>query len=54
MKAPVPKLIEVTGTSTAFIKDAVEAAIKSADQIMKNSQIHSWPLTFKVVFSVKN
>lgn len=36
MKDPVYKLIELTGTSTTSIEDAVNQAIKRARQVVKN------------------
>ena len=36
MKDPVYKLIELTGTSTASIEDAVNNAIKRAHKTIKN------------------
>ena len=36
MKDPVYKLIELTGTSTTSIEDAVDTAIKRAHKTIKN------------------
>jgi flavin-binding protein dodecin len=36
MKDPVYKLVELTGTSTDSIEDAVEKAIKRAHKTIKN------------------
>ena len=67
MKDPVYKLIELTGTSTTSIEDAVEKAIKRADKTIKNlrwfqvtetrgniekGRIHHWQVTVKVGFTV--
>jgi flavin-binding protein dodecin len=67
MKDPVYKLIELTGTSTTSIEDAVEKAIKRADKTIKNlrwfqvtetrgniekGKIHHWQVTVKVGFTV--
>ena len=67
MKDPVYKLIELTGTSTASIEDAVEKAIKRAHKTIKNlrwfqvietrgdiekGKVHHWQVTIKVGFTV--
>lgn len=69
MKDPVYKLIELTGTSTASIEDAVAKAIKRAHQTVKNlrwfqvvetrgtidkGKVHQWQVTIKVGFSVEH
>lgn len=69
MKDPVYKLIELTGTSTASIEDAVTKAIKRAHKTVKNlrwfqvvetrgnivkGQVQHWQVTIKVGFSVEN
>jgi hypothetical protein len=69
MKDPVYKLIELTGTSTASIEDAVENAIKRAHKTIKNlcwfqvvetrgniekGKVHRWQVTLKVGFAVKD
>ena len=67
MKDPVYKLIELTGTSTASIEDAVNNAIKRAHKTIKNlrwfqvietrgsiekGRTHHWQVTIKVGFAV--
>jgi flavin-binding protein dodecin len=69
MKDPVYKLIELTGTSTTSIEDAVETAIKRAHKTIKNlcwfqvvetrgniekGMVHHWQVTLKVGFAVKD
>ena len=69
MKDPVYKLIELTGTSTTSIEDAVTTAIKRAHKTIKNlcwfqvvetrgniekGKIHHWQVTLKVGFEVKD
>ena len=69
MKAPVYKLIELTGTSTTSIEDAVETAIRRAHKTIKNlcwfqvvetrgniekGKVHRWQVTLKVGFAVKD
>jgi len=69
MKDPVYKLIELTGTSTTSIEDAVETAVKRADKTIKNlrwfqvvetrgsiekGKVHHWQVTLKVGFAVKD
>ena len=69
MKDPVYKLIELTGTSTTTIEDAVEKAIKRAHktitdlhwfQVMETrgsiekGKVHHWQVTIKVGFTVKD
>ena len=68
MKDPVYKLIELTGTSTNSIEEAVETAIKRANKTIKNlcwfqvvetrgniekGRVHHWQVTIKVGFTVK-
>ena len=68
MKDPVYKLIELTGTSTNSIEDAVNKAIKRAHKTIKNlcwfqvietrgniaeGNVHHWQVTIKVGFAVK-
>lgn len=67
MKDPVYKLIELTGTSTSSIEDAVEKAIKRAHKTVKNlcwfqvvetrgnidkGKVQHWQVTLKVGFEV--
>jgi flavin-binding protein dodecin len=67
MKDPVYKLIELTGTSTTSIEDAVAKAIKRANKTIKNLHwfqvidtrgniekggVHHWQVTIKVGFAV--
>jgi flavin-binding protein dodecin len=69
MKDPVYKLIELTGTSTASIEDAVGNALKRAHRTIKNlswfqvletrgnlekGKIHHWQVTIKVGFAVED
>jgi hypothetical protein len=69
MKDPVYKLIELTGTSTASIEDAVDKAVKRAHKTIKNlcwfqvvetrgniekGKVHHWQVTIKVGFAVKD
>ena len=69
MKDHVHKLIELTGTSTASIEDAVDKAIKRAHKTIKNlcwfqvvetrgniekGKMHHWQVTIKVGFAVKD
>lgn len=68
MKDPVYKLIELTGTSTASIEDAVGNALKRAHRTIKNlswfqvletrgnlekGKVHHWQVTIKVDFAVE-
>ncbi len=68
MKDKVYKLIELTGTSTTSIEDAVEKAINRAHKTVKNlswfemvetrgniakGKIDHWQVTIKVGFSVE-
>jgi flavin-binding protein dodecin len=68
MKNPVYKLIELTGTSTTSIEDAVEKAINRAHKTIKNlcwfqvvetrgniekGKVHHWQVSIKVGFTVK-
>ena len=69
MKDPVYKLIELTGTSSASIEDAVDKAIKRAHKTIKNlgwfqvvetrgniekGKVHLWQVTIKVGFAVND
>ena len=69
MKDHVYKLIELTGTSTTSIEDAVEKAIKRAHKTVKNlcwfqvvetrgnidkGKIQHWQVTNKVGFKVED
>jgi hypothetical protein len=69
MKNPVYKLIELTGTSSASIEDAVEKAIKRAHKTIKNlcwfqvietrgniekGKVLHWQVTIKVGFAVND
>ncbi len=68
MKDQVYKLIELTGTSTKSIEDAVEQALKRAHKTLKNlcwfqvietrgnlakGKIHHWQVTIKVGFGLE-
>jgi flavin-binding protein dodecin len=68
MKADVYKLIELTGTSTTSIEDAVARAIQRAHKTIKNllwfqvvetrgninkGKVHHWQVTIKVGFTVE-
>ena len=68
MTDPVYKLIELTGTSTTSIEDAVTKAIKRAHKTIKNlrwfqvveargdiakGKVQHWQVTVKVGFTVK-
>ena len=68
MKDPVYKLIELTGTSTTSMEDAVNKAIKRAHETIKNldwfqvvemrgninkGKVDHWQVTIKVGFSVE-
>jgi flavin-binding protein dodecin len=68
MKDPVYKLIELTGTSTSSIENAVDQAIKRAHKTVKNlswfqvvetrgninkGKVDHWQVTLKVGFSVE-
>jgi hypothetical protein len=68
MKDPVYKLIELTGTSTSSIEDAVDTAIKRAHKTIKNlswfqvveargninkGKVDHWQVTIKVGFAVE-
>jgi flavin-binding protein dodecin len=67
VKDPVYKLIELTGTSTTSIEDAVDKAIKRAHKTIKNlgwfqvvetrgninkGKVDHWQVTIKVGFTV--
>ena len=68
MKDPVYKLIEITGTSTTSIEDAVDRAIKRTQKTVKNlcwfqvvetrgniskGKVDHWQVTIKVGFTVE-
>ncbi len=68
MKDPVYKLIELTGTSTTSIEEAVDQAIKRAHKTVKylcwfqvvetrgnitKGKVDHWQVTIKVGFSVE-
>jgi len=68
MKDHVHKLIELTGTSTTSVEDAVNKAIKRAHKTIKNlawfqvvemrgdinkGKVDHWQVTVKVGFSVE-
>jgi hypothetical protein len=67
MKDPVYKLIELTGTSTTSIEDAVDKAIKRAHKTINNlrwfqvietrgnikkGKVHHWQVVVKIGFTV--
>jgi flavin-binding protein dodecin len=69
MKDQVYKLIELTGTSTTSIEDAVGVAIRRAHKTIKNlcwfevvetrgniekGKVHHWQVTVKVGFAVQD
>jgi flavin-binding protein dodecin len=69
MKDPVYKLIELNGTSTTSVEDAVAQAIQRAHKTIKNlrwfqmvetrgnidkGKVHRWQVTIKVGFAVEN
>ena len=68
MKDPIYKLVELTGTSTTSIEDAVEKAIKRASKTLKHlcwfqivetrgniekGRVHHWQVTLKIGFTVE-
>ena len=68
MKNPVYKLIELTGTSSNSVEEAVDGAIKRAHKTIKNlcwfqvvetrgninkGKIHHWQVTIKIGFTVE-
>lgn len=68
MKDKVYKIIELTGTSTSSIEDAVNTALKRAGKTIQNlswfevvetrgsiekNQVQLWQVTIKVGFAVK-
>lgn len=68
MKDKVYKIIELTGTSTTGIEDAVNSALKRASKTVKNlswfqitdtrgtideTQVNYWQVTIKVGFAVE-
>jgi len=69
MKNTVYKLIELTGTSTTSIEDAVDRAVQRAHRTIKNlcwfqvidtrgdiakGKVHHWQVTIKVGFAVES
>lgn len=69
MKDPVYKLIELTGTSTVSMEDAVNRAIKRAHKTLKNlrwfqvietrgniekGKVHHWQVTLKIGFGLED
>ncbi len=69
MKDPVYKLIELTGTSTTSVEEAVDGAIKRANKTVKNlrwfevietrgsiekGKVQHWQVTIKVGFAVED
>ena len=69
MKNTVYKLIELTGTSTTSIDDAVDRAVQRAHRTIKNlcwfqvidtrgdiakGKVHHWQVTIKVGFAVES
>jgi flavin-binding protein dodecin len=69
MKNSVYKLIELTGTSSVSMEDAVNCAIKRANKTIKDlcwfqvvetrgniekGKVHHWQVTLKVGFAVKS
>jgi hypothetical protein len=69
MKDHVYKLIELTGTSTASVEDAVATAIQRANKTIKNlswfqvvetrgtinkGKVDHWQVTIKVGFTVED
>ena len=67
MKDPIYKQLELTGTSTTSIEDAVDKAIKHVHETVKNlcwfqvtdtrgsiskGKVHHWQVTIKVGFTV--
>ena len=69
MKDPVYKLIELTGTSTTSVEDAVVTAIKRANKTVTNlcwflvvdtrgtiekGKVLQWQVTLKVSFEVED
>lgn len=69
MKDPIYKTIELTGTSTTSIEDAVNKAIHRANQTVKhlywfqvvetrgsieNGKVNHWQITLKVGFTLES
>ena len=69
MKDPVYKLIELTGTSTSSVEDAVNKAIQRAHKTIKHlcwfqvletrgniekGKVRHWQVTIKVGFTVED
>jgi len=68
MKDHVYKIVELTGTSTTSIEDAVETAVKRASKTLKNlrwfevvetrghidkGKVDHWQVTVKIGFTVE-
>jgi len=68
MKNQVYKVIEITGTSTTGVEDAVNTSLKRAGETIENlswfevvetrgsidkNQVDHWQVTIKVGFSIK-
>jgi hypothetical protein len=69
MKTPVYKNIELTGTSSASIEDAIENAIKRAHETIKKlawfqvietrgnidkGKVRHWQVTIKIGFAIED
>jgi len=69
MKDPVYKSIELTGTSTTTIEDAVKTALKRAHKTIRGlrwfqvvetrgsidkGQVHQWQVSLKVGFEIQD
>lgn len=69
MKDPVYKIVEITGTSTTSVEDAVNKAIKRAHKTLKHlswfevietrgnidkGKVHHWQVTVKIGFAVED
>jgi hypothetical protein len=69
MKDPIYKIIELTGTSSTSIEDAVDKAIKRAHKTVKNlrwfqvletrgniekGKVHHWQVTIKAGFALQD
>jgi flavin-binding protein dodecin len=69
MKNIVYKLVELTGTSSVSIEDAVDKAVKRAHKTIKNlcwfqvvetrgsiekGKVHYWQVTIKIGFAVND
>lgn len=68
MKDKVYKIVELTGTSTSSVEDAVNTALKRAGKTLQNlswfqvvetrgsiekNQVQYWQVTIKVGFAIK-